>query len=150
VPARTLLTCFALALAQDHAPPATSPRAVVESSRSGPAPLDWRGAHRLWRITVSLRLDGPTAGRLFAILEHHDRLIATFRARRASLMREIQAAVSRQPNNATLTTLVERWVHLQEERGALAAERWRALAPYLTLQQQAQLLVLLPRLDSVP
>jgi hypothetical protein len=148
VPVGALLACLALALAQEPGPPVDSPRAVAGSSRPRASPLDRRSAHRLWRITVSLRLDARTADRLFATLERHDRLIAAFRTRRAALMQEIQAAADRRAGDLALSVLIDRWVQLQEERRAIHAARWRALAPLLSLQQQARLLLLLPRLDS--
>jgi hypothetical protein len=133
---------LALALGQQSTLPRDAPPGAVDQPRPGSAPLDKRRAHLLWRITVTLRLDEPTAKKLFRVLERHDQAIASFRARRTKLRREMQSAVDRRASAATLTSLVDRWLHLQQDRRSLHQQKWRSVAGLLSLQQQAQLMLL--------
>jgi hypothetical protein len=54
----------------------------------------------------------------------------------------MQSAVDRRASAATLTALVDRWLHLQQQRRSLHQQKWRSLAGLLSLQQQAQLTLL--------
>jgi hypothetical protein len=100
-----------------------------------------------WRITVALRLGPEDAAKVFDILDRYAARIAAVRRQRGVLMTQIQAAVNRPASDSTLTDLVNRWLQLQADRRSIHESRWRALGSVLSPVQQAQILVLLPRLE---
>jgi hypothetical protein len=142
---------FLAALALTTGEPRTSP---VPSSKpdgghqsAGASPLDRRRAVVFWRITVALRLGPEDAAKVFDILDRYAAKIAAVRRQRGVLMTEIQAAVNRPASDPTLTDLVNRWLQLQADGRSIHESRWRALGSVLSPVQQAQILVLLPRLE---
>ena len=96
---------------------------------------------------MTLRLKPEVAANVFDILGRYDAKIAAVRRRRGVLMTDMQAAVNRRANDATLTDLVNRWLQLQANVGQ-SGGRWRELGSVLSPVQQAQILVLLPGWNS--
>jgi hypothetical protein len=122
----------------------------LDSAGHTPGPsLDSRQAWRLWRLTVALRLEPAVATRVFQIMDDHRQARADLRRKHGRLMQELDSAVDQQRDAAYLSTLVDRWLSLQQQRRQLQEARWRALQAFLSPVQQAQLMVLLPRLDHV-
>jgi hypothetical protein len=98
---------------------------------------------------VALQLEPAVATRVFQVMDHHRQARAQLRRKHSRFMQELDSAVDQQSDAAYLSTLVERWLRLQEERRQLEEARWRALRVFLSPVQQAQVMVLLPRLDHM-
>jgi hypothetical protein len=130
---------------------AASARPVVADSTTSarPAPpLDAKRALLFWRITVVLQLQPETATRVFEVLDRHEQKMNSLRRDRMRLMRDIQGAIEGKASDAALRGLIDRWLRLQALRRASREARWEILGALLTPLQLAQVMVLIPRLES--
>jgi hypothetical protein len=144
---RPYLAAVVLTMAGLASPSRLAQRSHGPQNRQAPQILDKNRALLLWDITAELRLDPLVAPTVFEVLARHDRVGLELRRHRGRLMEELQAAIQRPADDASLGQLVERSLRARRERREAREARWRELRPLLSPAQQAKFL-LMPRLDS--
>jgi Spy/CpxP family protein refolding chaperone len=105
-------------------------------------------ALRAWRIVEALKLDEATSARLFPIMSRYDDREMALASERWDIRRVLRAEVlSARPDDARLSAAINRLLANRERQRTLEDERVRELRKVLTPVQQAQLMLLLPRLE---
>jgi hypothetical protein len=111
--------------------------------------LDQMRAMRMWKLTETLKLDQATAAKVFPLLAQYDERSKQIGAERVEIAKEVHREVrSGKPDEAKLRVAIDRLLANQAKRHALDDERFKALRTALTPLQQAQLLLLLPRIED--
>jgi len=111
--------------------------------------LERLSTERAWRLVEGLKLDQPTAAKIFPILSKYDELFFALFSERRNLATQLQTEMAAAtPNNARLTTLVDKLLALRDRRHALEAQRLAELRHVLTPWQQARLFTLLPQIEG--
>jgi hypothetical protein len=114
--------------------------------------LDQMRAMRMWKLTETLKLDQATAAKVFPLLAQYDEKAKQIAMERGEIAkevhREVKNSASGKPDQARLRQAIDRLLANQAKRHALDDERFKALRAALTPLQQAQLLLLLPRIED--
>lgn len=149
------LSLTAPAAATPRPPSATSPpsapAAAVDNKKPGELRkevLERMRALRAWRIVEELKLDEAASARLFPILAKYDEQEMALATERRDITRELQTLLAApHPDDARITTAVNRMLANRTKRHAFKDERLRELRKVLPPVQQAKLVLLLPRLE---
>jgi hypothetical protein len=113
------------------------------------ATLEPRAALRLWKLTVALELDQKGASRFFAVFERFDARLAVLRKERWALARQLREMIRVSDSDSwTLSVLIDRLQLNRQRENDIEQERFAFLRQGLSLQQQARLLLILPRLED--
>jgi Spy/CpxP family protein refolding chaperone len=138
--------------------PSPSPAAAPPSSAPGPGGpseamrrelLERLSAERAWRLVDGLKLDQATSAKMFPILSKYDDLFFALFSERRALGQQMRAELAAPaPNNARLTSLIDKVLALRTRRHTLESERLTELRRVLTPWQQARLLTLLPQIEG--
>jgi len=112
--------------------------------------FDQMRAMRMWKLTEALKLDQDTAAKVFPLLAQYDERAAALAKERGQIARGVHQEMRSPggPNRAKLDGLIDGLLANQRKRHELDEERFKALRQALTPLQQAQLLLLLPRLED--
>jgi hypothetical protein len=111
--------------------------------------LDQMRAMRMWKLTETLKLDQATAAKVFPLLAQYDEKAKQIAVERGEIAKEVHREVkSGKPDQVRLRQAIDRLLANQAKRHALDDERFKALRTALTPLQQAQLLLLLPRIED--
>jgi hypothetical protein len=112
--------------------------------------LDQMRAMRMWKLTETLKLDQVTAAKVFPLLAQYDDKAKEIARERGEIAKEVHQQVrgGGKPDQARLKVLIDKLLANQARRHALDEERFKALRTALTPLQQAQLLLLLPRIED--
>jgi len=152
-PARAIAT--EAAPARPGEPPLTEAEKSVKAARKEARErlrnevLDQMRAMRMWKLTETLKLDQATAAKVFPLLAEYDDKAKEIARQRGEIAREVHQQVkSGKVDPARLRVLIDGLQANTAKRHALDAERFKALRAALTPLQQAQLLLLLPRIED--
>jgi len=112
--------------------------------------IDQMRAMRMWKLTEELKLDEAAAAKVFPLLAQYDERARALFKERGELARSVHQEMRSPggPNNARLDALIDKLLANQRKRHELDEERFKALRQALSPLQQAQLLLLLPRLED--
>jgi len=111
--------------------------------------LDQMRAMRMWKLTETLKLDQVTAAKVFPLLAQYDDKAKEIARERGEIAKEVHQQVrGGKAEQARLKVLIDKLLANQSRRHALDDERFKALRTALTPLQQAQLLLLLPRIED--
>jgi Spy/CpxP family protein refolding chaperone len=122
----------------DHRTPDQLRKEVLERMR----------ALRAWKIVEALKLDEATSARLFPILSRYDEREMAIAAERHVIMRDLREATeAAQPDDARLTATLNKLLANRAKQRALHDDRIKDVRKVLTPVQQAQLVLLLPRME---
>ena len=135
------------------APPAPAPRSKAdvkrEKERLREQIIDKLRAERMWKLTEALRLDEPTAARLFPLMAKYDEQEKALGKERGEIVRELRAALEAPtPDQTRIDGLVQRLMAFRARRHALEAEKAEAVRKVLTPAQMGKLLLLAPKIDD--
>lgn len=137
--AALLATAAAPAAAQPGPPPAPATRAQAH---------DRVRMMYMWRLTEALRLDEPTAARLFPLLGRIEERKAPVRKELGDLARQLRAeAENPKANPAQIGQLIDRIVAARDRLRQLENDGFKEIRRVLSPVQQARLVLLMPRLD---
>jgi len=112
--------------------------------------LDQMRAMRMWKLTEALKLDQDTAAKVFPLLAQYDERAKALAKQRGEIARSVHKEMRSPggPHAARLEALIDGLLANQRKRHELDEERFTALRQALSPLQQAQLLLLLPRLED--
>ena len=111
--------------------------------------LDQFRAMRMWTLTEELKLDEPTAARLFPLLSRYDDLERDLGKERGQTMRTLRELLAMPtPDTPQIEALVDKLTSLRARRHTLEAEKTAALRRVLSPVQMAKMLMLAPRIDE--
>jgi hypothetical protein len=145
------------ALAEGPAPAPAPPAGVrpkaaerkAEKERLREQIIDKLRAERMWRLTEALRLDEPTAARLFPLMAKYDEQEKALGKERGEIVRDLRAALdAMNADSARIDGLVDRLISIRTRRQAMEAEKLTALRKVLTPSQMGKLMLLAPKIDE--
>jgi Spy/CpxP family protein refolding chaperone len=126
------------ATANDHRSPEQLRQEVLERMR----------ALRAWKIVDALKLDEATSAKLFPILARYDDREMAVATERHEVVRDLRAAAEApQPDDTRIMATLTRLTAVRNKQRAIEDDRIKDVRKVLTLQQQAKLVLLLPRLE---
>jgi Spy/CpxP family protein refolding chaperone len=142
-------------LAEGPSPPSVSPPRTKsgdlkrEKERLREQIIDKLRAERMWKLTEALRLDEPTAARLFPLMAKYDEQEKAMGKERGEIVRDLRLALEAPtPDNARIDALVSQLTAFRARRHALEAEKAAAVRKVLTPAQMGKLLLLAPKIDD--
>lgn len=111
--------------------------------------IDKLRAERMWKLTEALKLDEPTAARLFPLMARFDDQEKALARERGPIVRDLRAAVdAASPDNTRIEALVQSLIAIRARRHAMEAEKVAAIRKVLTPAQMGKLLLLAPKIDD--
>jgi Spy/CpxP family protein refolding chaperone len=145
-----LLTAPALAQApRPVAAPAQPGERKAEKERLREQIIDKLRAERMWKLTEALKLDEPTAARLFPLLAKFDDQERAIGKERGPIVRDLRdALVAPTPDSNRINGLVDRLMGIRARRQALEAEKLASVRKVLSPAQMGKLLLLAPKIDE--
>jgi len=97
---------------------------------------------RLFRLTEVLELNEEDAARVFPVIQRYDREYRDILEKREQLMRELQLQLnSGNPDQTTLTRLVDEILNQEREAMRVRTEQFKELKKILTPEQYAKYLL---------
>jgi Spy/CpxP family protein refolding chaperone len=146
------LLLAAPALAQGPRPPATPAppgERKAEKERLREQIIDKLRAERAWKLTEALKLDEPTAAKLFPLLAKFDDQEQLIGKERGPVVRDLRDALDAPHADANrINGLVEHLMSIRTRRQALEAEKLAAVRKVLSPAQMGKLMLLAPRIDE--
>jgi Spy/CpxP family protein refolding chaperone len=111
--------------------------------------IDKLRAERMWRLTEALKLDEPTAARLFPLMAKYDEQEKALGKERGQIVRELREALDAPTADRTrIDGLVDRLMGIRTRRQAMEAEKLAAVRKVLTPVQMGKLMLLAPKIDE--
>jgi Spy/CpxP family protein refolding chaperone len=137
------------ALADGPRPAGQPGERKLEKERLREQIIDKLRAERMWKLTEALKLDEPTAARLFPLLAKFDDQERAIGKERGPIVRDLRDALDAASADSTrINGLVDRLMSIRGRRQALEAEKLAAVRKVLTPAQMGKLLLLAPRIDE--
>ena len=140
------------ALAEGPRPAAVPPAAgerKAEKERLREQIIDKLRAERMWKLTETLKLDEPTAARLFPLLAKFEDQERAIGKERAPIARDLRDAITAPtPDQTRINALVEKLMAIRARRQALEAEKLAAVRKVLTPVQMGKLMLVAPKIDE--
>jgi hypothetical protein len=129
--------------------PAQPGERKAEKERLREQIIDKLRAERAWKLTEALKLDEPTAAKLFPLLAKFDDQERAIGKERGPIVRELRDVLDGpHPDANRINGLVERLMSIRTRRQALEAEKLAAVRKVLTPAQMGKLMLLAPRIDE--
>ena len=111
--------------------------------------IDKLRTERMWKLTEALKLDEPTAARLFPLLAKFDDQERALGKERGPIARDLRDALdAAKPDSPRIDGLVEHLMGIRARRQAMEAEKLAAVRKVLTPVQMGKLLLLAPKIDE--
>jgi Spy/CpxP family protein refolding chaperone len=111
--------------------------------------IDKLRAERMWKLTETLKLDEPTAARLFPLLARFEDQERALGQERGPIARELRDAINvPTPDQNRINGLVEKLMGIRARRQALEAEKLAAVRKVLTPVQMGKLMLVAPKIDE--
>jgi Spy/CpxP family protein refolding chaperone len=111
--------------------------------------IDKFRAERMWELTNALKLDEPTAARLFPLLSKYDDEERAIAKERGPLARDLREALDAPTaDNARISGLVDKLLSIKTRRQALEAEKLAAMRKVLTPVQMGKLVLVAPAIEE--
>src|SRR3954447_997516 len=111
--------------------------------------IDKLRAERMWKLTEALKLDEPTAARLFPLLAKFDDQERAIGKERGPILRDLRdALVAPTQDTNRINGLVDRLMGIRAHRQALEAEKLASVRKVLSPAQMGKLLLLAPKIDE--
>src|SRR5688572_30076328 len=144
-----LLSAPALAEGPGPKVPAQAGQRKAEKERLREQIIDQLRTERMWKLTETLKLDEPTAARLFPLLARFDDQERALGKERGPIARELRDAISApNPDQTRINGLVEKLIAIRARRQALEAEKLTAVRKVLTPVQMGKLMLVAPKIDE--
>jgi Spy/CpxP family protein refolding chaperone len=129
--------------------PAKPGERKAEKERLREQIIDKLRAERMWKLTEALKLDEPTAARLFPLLAKFDDQERAIGKERGPIVRDLRDALGApSPDSNRINALVEHLMSIRARRQALEAEKLASVRKVLSPAQMGKLLLLAPRIDE--
>lgn len=146
------LLLSAPALAEGTGPkagPAQPSARKAEKERLRDQIIDKLRAERMWKLTETLKLDEPTAARLFPLLAKFEDQERALGKERGPIARDLRDAITApNPDQTRINGLVEKLISIRARRQALEAEKLTAVRKVLTPVQMGKLMLVAPSIDQ--
>jgi Spy/CpxP family protein refolding chaperone len=129
--------------------PAQPGERKAEKERLREQIIDKLRAERMWKLTEALKLDEPTAAKLFPLLAKFDDQERAIGKERGPVVRELKDALEAHgPDTNKINGLVDRLMDIRRRRQALEGEKLAAVRKVLTPEQMGKLMLVAPRIDE--
>jgi Spy/CpxP family protein refolding chaperone len=129
--------------------PAQPGERKAEKERLREQIIDKLRAERMWKLTETLKLDEPTAARLFPLLAKFEDQERALGKERGPVARDLRDAITAaNPDQTRINGLVEKLMGIRARRQALEAEKLAAVRKVLTPVQMGKLMLVAPKIDE--